>query len=71
MTPFGINFENKSVIIKLRFNKDLFLKTNMNKFGEYKTTETGFVIFSAQLSIDDWHEFEEERLAYKRLAATK
>lgn len=70
-TPFGITFNRNSVSIKLRFNSEPFFKTSMNRFGAYRTTETGHVIFESELSVDDWHQFEAERNEYKRLTATK
>ena len=70
-TPFGISYANKTVRIKLRFKSKPFFETNMKKYGSYKTTQTGYIIFEAELDAGsyEWVEFKEARSYYNRIAA--
>lgn len=51
-TPFGYRYQGKVCCIKLRFKKDKFLKSGIDKYGEYFITQSGFIIFETELFTD-------------------
>jgi len=48
-TPFGYRYTGASVFIKLRLLESKFLKYGIDKYGVYRHTNAGYVIFETTL----------------------
>lgn len=57
-TPFGYRYTGGSVFIKLRLLESKFLKYGIDKYGAYRHTNSGYVIFETMLDTksDDFKE---------------
>lgn len=57
-TPFGYRYTGGSVFIKLRLLESKFLKYGIDKYGVYRHTNAGYVIFETMLDTksDDFKE---------------
>ena len=49
MKPFGYTFFNNLCTIKLRFNEAKFMEAGLNKYGNYRYSNKGFIIFEITL----------------------
>lgn len=48
-SPFGYRYVGNSVTIKLRLLENKFFKHGINKYGSYRYTQKGYIIFVAML----------------------
>ena len=71
--PFGITYEGNLCNINLRFKPEPFSKVKLNKLGNFRYTNAGYIIFSAVLhtNTDEYQMFLNEREEYNKIATTK
>lgn len=48
-TPFGFRYEGDTCTIKLRFKEEKFKQSELDKYGHYRYTNKGYVIFEVTL----------------------
>jgi hypothetical protein len=49
LSPFGIRYQGNVVIVKLRIHPFKFFKVELAKYGSYRTTGNGYIIFETAL----------------------
>jgi hypothetical protein len=49
-TPFGYRYEGTDCIIKLRFTKEKFTKSGLDKYRHYRETYSGYIIFEIRVN---------------------